>query len=82
MPAASGDRSVHFPAIEKKHGAPITKWIKLLEKLGDAKYPEQIAFLREKHGFSQAHANALVMYVRGFNNHEKVLLARGLHEDT
>jgi len=30
-----------------------------------AKYPEQIAFLRENHGFSQAHANALVMYSRG-----------------
>jgi uncharacterized protein YdhG (YjbR/CyaY superfamily) len=29
------------------------------------KYPEQIAHLRENYGFSQAHANALVMYSRG-----------------
>ncbi len=39
--------------------------MKQLHQLGDAKYPEQIAFLRENFGFSQAHANALVMYVRG-----------------
>lgn len=39
-------------------------WIERLTELGDAKYPEQIAFLRENHGFSQAHANALVMYTR------------------
>ena len=29
------------------------------------KYPEQIAHLKENFGFSQAHANALVMYSRG-----------------
>lgn len=29
------------------------------------KYPVQIAHLRENYGFSQAHANALVMYSRG-----------------
>ena len=29
------------------------------------KYPEQIAHLRENYGFSQAHANTLVMYSRG-----------------
>ena len=65
MPAADGDRTKHFPAIEKKHGEPIKVWLKRLKDLGDAKYPEQIAFLRENHGFSQAHANALVMYARG-----------------
>jgi uncharacterized protein YdhG (YjbR/CyaY superfamily) len=64
MPDASGDRSKFFPAIEKKHGGPIAMWIERLKDLGDAKYPEQIAYLRENHGFSQAHANALVMYVR------------------
>ena len=62
---SSGDRSKFFPAIEKKHGGPISLWIERLRELGDAKYPEQIAFLRENHAFSQAHANALVMYVRG-----------------
>lgn len=62
---SNGDRSDHFPAIERKHGGPIAMWIDRLSELGDAKYPEQIAYLRENHGFSQAHANALVMYVRG-----------------
>ncbi len=65
MVTASGDRSEHFPAIEKKHGEKIDVWIRRLRDLGDAKYAEQIAFLRENHGFSQAHANALVMHVRG-----------------
>ena len=62
--ADTGDRTKFFPLIEKKHGGPITLWIERLRELGEAKYPEQIAYLRENHGFSQAHANALVMYVR------------------
>lgn len=65
MSAASGDRSKFFPAIEKKHGKPIAHWFKVLKDLGDAKYPEQIALLRERYEFSQAHANAVVMYHRG-----------------
>jgi uncharacterized protein YdhG (YjbR/CyaY superfamily) len=64
MPTNDGDRTKVFPAIEKKHGGPISLWIDRVRELGDAKYPQQIAFLRENHGFSQAHANALVMYVR------------------
>jgi len=64
MADTSGDRSKFFPAIERKHGGPISIWIDRLRELGDAKYPEQIAYLRENHGFSQAHANALVMYTR------------------
>lgn len=39
-------------------------WLERLAELGDAKYPEQIAYLRENHGFSQTHANAVVMYSR------------------
>lgn len=65
MPSKTGDREEYFPAIEKRYGEKITYWITQLKKLGDAKYPEQIAHLRENYGFSQAHANALVMYVRG-----------------
>ena len=65
MTTNDGDRTKFFPLIEKKHGVPIALWIDRLRNLGDAKYPVQIAFLRENHGFSQAHANALVMYVRG-----------------
>ena len=40
-------------------------WFKIMAKLEGQKYPEQIAHLRENYGFSQAHANALVMYSRG-----------------
>jgi uncharacterized protein YdhG (YjbR/CyaY superfamily) len=71
MATADGDRSKFFPAIEKKHGGPISIWIDRLRELGDAKYPEQIVFLRENHGFSQAHANALVMYVRGSSSSKR-----------
>lgn len=71
MPTKPGDRSAHFPAIEKKHGQPVDHWLKQLQKLGDAKYAEQIAFLRDKHGFSQAHANAVVMYARGSTTTKK-----------
>jgi uncharacterized protein YdhG (YjbR/CyaY superfamily) len=44
---------------------PMAHWFKQMEKVAGKKYPEQIAFLRENHAFSQAHANALVMYSRG-----------------
>ena len=43
----------------------MSHWFAQMEKVAGKKYPEQIAFLRENHGFSQAHANALVMYTRG-----------------
>lgn len=65
MTTQSGDRSSYFPAIEKKHGKPIEYWFAQLSKLGEAKYADQLALLREKHGFSQAHANAVVMHHRG-----------------
>lgn len=65
MSVDSGDRTKVFPAIEKKHGQPIKYFIDQLNQLKNAKYPEQIAYLRENHNFSQAHANAVVMYVRG-----------------
>ena len=55
----------YFPSIEKKYGMPMSHWFAQMEKVAGKKYPEQIAFLRENHGFSQAHANALVMYSRG-----------------
>lgn len=71
MAATSGDRSQYFPAIEKKHGEKIDFWIKKLRALGDAKYQEQIDLLREDYGFSQAHANALVMYVRGSSSSKR-----------
>ena len=66
MPAnPSGSREAHFPSIEKKYGEKMPYWFGIMKKLEGKKYPEQIAHLRENYGFSQAHANALIMYSRG-----------------
>jgi uncharacterized protein YdhG (YjbR/CyaY superfamily) len=58
-------RASYFPAIEKKHGQPMSFWFDQMANIADHKYLEQMAFLKENHGFSQAHANALVMYAKG-----------------
>ncbi len=58
-------RESHFPAIEKRYGEKMSYWFKVMKALDGQKYPEQVAHLRENYGFSQAHANALVMYSRG-----------------
>lgn len=63
--AIDSSRDSFFPAIEKKYGNPMSYWFSVMEKMAGRKYPEQIAFLKENHGFSQTHANALVMYSRG-----------------
>ncbi len=70
--ATNPDRSSYFPAIEKKYGQPMSYWFDQMEEIADRKYPEQIAYLRENHGFSQAHANALVMYSRGSKSAHRV----------
>jgi len=62
---SSGDRSTYFPAIERKHGRPVDEWLDELAALGDVPYREQMSLLQDEHGFSRAHANALVMYARG-----------------
>lgn len=61
----SKNRASYFPAIEKRYGEPMRYWFDQMTRVKEKKYPEQIAFLRENFGFSQAHANALVMYMRG-----------------
>jgi uncharacterized protein YdhG (YjbR/CyaY superfamily) len=43
----------------------MTYWFDQMKERSDWKYPEQIAFLREEHGFSRTHANALVLHCRG-----------------
>ena len=65
MAAKDPSREAHFPAIEKKYGEKMSYWFKVMATFEGKKYPEQIAHLRENFGFSQAHANALVMYSRG-----------------
>ncbi|CAB4535507.1 unannotated protein [freshwater metagenome] len=65
MPLDKSDRESYFPAIEKKYGERMSYWFAVMKDLKGQKYPEQVAYLRENYGFSQAHANALVMYSRG-----------------
>jgi uncharacterized protein YdhG (YjbR/CyaY superfamily) len=59
------ERESYFPIIEKKYGQPMSYWFAVMSDMAERKYPEQIAFLKEEHGFTQAHANALVMFSRG-----------------
>ncbi len=61
----NADRTSFFPLIEKRYGKPMTFWHEEMKKVAGKKYPEQMAFLQEQHGFSRAHANALVQYSRG-----------------
>jgi len=68
MATTGTDREAYFPLIEKKYGEKMSYWFARMKEVEGAKYPEQIAFLRENYGFIQAHANALVMYTRGSKN--------------
>jgi len=65
MATTNPDRASYFPVIEKKYGLPMSYWFERMAEISGQKYPEQIAYLRENHGFTQAHANALVLYSRG-----------------
>lgn len=65
MAVKDPSRESHFPSIEKRYGEKMKYWFAIMKKLEGKKYPEQMAFLRENFGFSQSHANALVMYSRG-----------------
>ena len=69
--ATNPDRSSYFPAIEKKYGQPMSYWFDQVSEISDRKYQEQIDFLRENHGFTQAHANALVLYCKGNTSSRK-----------
>ena len=71
MAVSDGDREKFFPLIEKKYGEKMAYWFAVMKKLEGQKYPEQIAYLRENYGFSQAHANALVMYSRGSKSSQR-----------
>lgn len=65
MAPAATDRASHFPAIERKHGQPMSYWFDVMADIKDRTYNEQMAYLQENHGFSRAHANALIMYTKG-----------------
>ena len=65
MPTRDPSRESHFPAIEKKYGQPMSHWHRIMKSVTGKKYDEQMALLMGEHGFTRAHANALVMYSRG-----------------
>ena len=69
--AKTGDREEYFPLIEKKYGEKMSYWFKVMKEVEGEKYPVQIAHLKENYGFSQAHANALVMYSRGSSSSKR-----------
>ncbi len=49
----------------------MSDWFDQMKEISDRKYPEQIAYLRENSGFTQAHANALVLWPRGSTTSHK-----------
>jgi hypothetical protein len=65
MPIKNLSRISHFPTIVKKHGKSMNFWFSVMKQLKDEKYPTQTKHLKEKYGFSQTHANALIMHARG-----------------
>lgn len=65
MGTDSGDRTKYWPAIEKKYGHDMAHWFEAMKAVEGQGYVDQMAFLQEQHGFTRAHANALVMYTRG-----------------
>lgn len=73
----SHERSDYFPAIERKYGQPMAYWFERMAEISDRKYPEQMAYLQEEHGFTRTHGNALIMYCKGkttsrrFSTHEQ-----------
>jgi uncharacterized protein YdhG (YjbR/CyaY superfamily) len=65
MAPTDGDRTRFWPAIEARYGRPMREWFALLAEQEDQRYSPLMSHLQEEHGFSRAHANALVQYVRG-----------------
>ncbi len=72
MPERDPSRESHFPTIEKKYGKPMSHWHRLMKTVAGRKYDEQMALLMGEHGFTRAHANALVMYSRGSTTTRKI----------
>jgi hypothetical protein len=54
----------YFPSIEKKYGVVVQHWFELLQAKSQLKHMEMVALLKEEHGISHGHANALVAYFR------------------
>lgn len=75
-----GDRTRHWPAIERRTGRPAADWLALLGEHPEARYPEQMALL-QAHGLSRTHANALVQFSRGSTTSRRVTTLDGYLAD-
>ncbi|HXD29053.1 MAG TPA: DUF4287 domain-containing protein [Arthrobacter sp.] len=62
-PTPKGPAS-YFPSIEAAYGQPIEHWMTALEAVRGKKHMEQVAWLKDEHGFGHGHANALVHVFR------------------
>ena len=65
-------REAQFPAIEKRTGKPMAHWFEVMAGLAGQKYEQQMAALQNEHGFTRAHANALVMFTKGSTTSRRV----------
>ena len=56
--------TAYFPAIEKRYGRPISHWQELLAahraRHPDARFMQQVGWLKAEHGLGHGHASALV----------------------
>jgi hypothetical protein len=56
--------TAYFPAIEKRYGRPVSHWQALLSahraQHPDARFMQQVAWLKAEHGMGHGHATALV----------------------
>lgn len=75
MSTDPGDRTRHWPAIERRTGLPASHWLDLVrERIAEqgAAYDPLVTWLREEHGMTREHASALVLYARGSTTSRRV----------
>ena len=51
---------------------PMSHWFSVMEELAGRKYEDQMQVLQSDHGFTRAHANALIMYTKGSTTTRRV----------
>ncbi len=52
----------YFPSIEAKYGQSIAHWKAIIRAALPAKHMELVAMLKDQHGLSHGHANAIVAH--------------------
>lgn len=75
MSTDPGDRTRHWPAIERRTGLPASHWLDLVrERIAEqgAAYDPLVTWLREEHGMTREHASALVLFARGSTTSRRV----------